>query len=183
MKYSASVFVTMACIIATPAMSSAGEQREPRADAFRKLVDCRGVKEDAARLACYDAQVAALDSAEANRDVLVVDRKQIQKTKKTLFGLSLPALAIFGDDDEAGAGKAEQVNEIETTIKSAAPIRGQAGRWMITLEDGARWAQTESRSMSRDPKPGMKIRIRKAAMGSYFANIEGQTAIRVRREN
>jgi hypothetical protein len=35
----------------------------------------------------------------------------------------------------------------------------------------------------RTPKVGMKIRIREAAMGSYFANIEGRPGVRVRREN
>ncbi|ARS27575.1 hypothetical protein KC8_09750 [Sphingomonas sp. KC8] len=183
MKYSKSGLVIVACIVAIPATSLAAEQREPRADAFRKLIDCRAVQESAARLACYDSQVAVLDSAEASNELVIVDQNQIRKTKKTLFGLSLPNLAIFDNDRKSDSDRNEELTEIESKIKNAYPIRGQSGRWIIILEDGARWAQAESRQLSRDPKPGMAVKIRKAAMGSYFANIDGQTAIRMRREN
>lgn len=183
MKYSKSGIVIVACIVAMPAASLAAEQREPRADAFRKLIDCRAVQESAARLACYDSQVAALDSAEASNELVIVDQNQIRKTKKTLFGLSLPNLAIFDNDHKSGTDGHEEITEIETKIKSAYPMRGQSGRWIVVLEDGARWTQAEGRQLAHDPKPGMTIKIRKAAMGSYFANIDGQTAIRMRREN
>jgi hypothetical protein len=51
------------------------------------------------------------------------------------------------------------------------------------LEDGARWTQTDSTRVNRTPKAGMKARIRRAAMGSFFVNIDGQLAIRMKRLN
>jgi hypothetical protein len=33
------------------------------------------------------------------------------------------------------------------------------------------------------PKPGDKIKIRSASMGSYLASINGRTAFRIKREN
>ncbi|SNS92276.1 hypothetical protein SAMN06295912_12420 [Sphingomonas laterariae] len=182
MKFSASSWIVAACVIAAPAHVFAAEQREDRPEIFRKLVDCRAVADNAQRLACYDAQVAALDSAEAKNEVVVVDKGQIREAKQTLFGLSLPTLSIFDSKDKEKA-QVEQVTEIETTIKSAAPIKNTVDRWVIVLEDGARWIQTESKRLSRSPKPGMPIKIRQASMGGYFANIGGQAAIRVRREN
>jgi len=185
MKFSACPALIALCTAALPIAGHAAEQSGARPEIFRKLVDCRAISDDARRLACYDAQVAALDSAEAKKDVVVVDKTQIRKAKKTLFGLSLPTLSILGgnDEDKGKIAEEDEVNEIESTIKDVGAAPGAPNRWVIVIEDGARWVQTESRQLTRSPKPGMPIRIRKAAMGSYFANIDGQRAVRVRREN
>ena len=53
---------------------------------------------------------------------------------------------------------------------------------VIIIEDGAKWVQIDTNAV-RTPKSGMPIRIRRATMGSYFANIAGRPAIRMRREN
>ena len=55
------------------------------------------------------------------------------------------------------------------------------GKWSLELEDGAVWVQTESATLGRRPKDGSTVEIRKAAMGSYFINIDGQRAIRAKR--
>jgi hypothetical protein len=157
-----------------PGGAIAETRRAERPEAFRKLVDCRSVAEPAARLACYDAQVAALDAAEQKEDLVIVDRQQVDKAKRGLFGFTLPKLKLFGADDKA-------VTHLESVIKSARPL--SQGRWMFVLEDGAVWRQTDNRSLNPDPKAGMPIKIRRAALGSYLANVDGQTAIRVRREN
>lgn len=181
MKLSTSPIVVAACLIATPAAIYAADPPREQAEAFRKLIDCRAIADQNARLACYDAQVSVLETATANNDVVVVDRSQIRKAKKTLFGLNLPSLSIFGGGGDAKAPAGDEVREIESTVKSAS----QTGldKWIIILEDGARWVQTESKPLARHPEAGMPIRIRRAAMGSFMANIDGQTAIRVRREN
>lgn len=164
--------------IATLLIAPAGFAKEapPRPELFRKLVECRAIADNALRLACFDAQVTQLAEAEARNDVVVVDRVQVQKARKSLFGLTLPDLGLFGGDDP----KDEGVDQIETKITSAALSRD--GKWRFTVEDGAKWVQTERRSIHA-PAPGDSVRIRKAAMGSFFANIDGRTAIRVRREN
>lgn len=142
-----------------------------------QLYECRRMTTVAERVSCYDSAVDALQAAQAAREVSVVDRQQLRRARRSLFGLRLPNLGIFSDENEDGDAA---VQEIETTITAAA--RGSNGRWVITLEDGGVWAETEGRQPVRDPEPGMPVRIRRAAVGSYFANIDGQRAIRLRRE-
>lgn len=154
------------------------DKKEARPEIFQKLVDCRSVPDSAQRLACYDAQVSLLDAAESREEVVVVDRAQIKKARKSLFGLTLPSLSLLGGDKDDSTE--EGFTFIESTI--AAIKMTPDGKYAFKLEDGARWTQTEYQSM-RTPKVGDKIRIRKAALGSFMANINDRTAIRVKREN
>lgn len=168
------------CLAALPlaAPLAAQDKQAPRSQLFQKVIDCRSITDNAARLACYDVQVSALDQAEAKRDVVIVDQAEVRKARRGLFGLSLPDLGgLFGRGDQA---EKEEFTQIESTIKSVS-TQGY-GKWVIVIEDGARWVQTDSESI-RMPKPGQPIRIRKAAMGGFFANINNQPAIRVIRTN
>jgi hypothetical protein len=163
--------VLLALVASQPALGQ-GTQGE-RAAAFKKLIDCRSLADTAQRLACYDRETAALDAAETRREIVVLDRAQVTKTQRTLFGLPLPNLKIFGDDSS------EAQKEITTTIKRA--WTHSNGKWAFELADGAHWAQTDSRELVFEPEAGQPIRIRRAAVGSYMANIDRQTAIRVER--
>jgi hypothetical protein len=163
--------------IATGMSASSAAPQQP--ELFDKLLACRSVRDASARLACFDERVAAMDAAAKRADLVVVDRGDIHKARKSLFGLTLPALGIFGGG-ERERREAESFTEIESTIRSA---RSNGYRWTVILEDGARWVQVDSKMPPRDPKPGQTIRIRKAALGSFLANIGGQRAIRMRREN
>lgn len=172
-----SIVATLGVALAAPAVSAEKELGE-RPEVFDQLLACRSVNDSAARLTCYDQKAAAVDAAAARRDLIVVDRGQMRKAQRSLFGLTLPNLGIFG----GGAGKqeGEGFTEIESTI-GRAYLSGY--RWHVILEDGAHWVQIDSEAPRRDPKPGQKIRIRRAALGSFLANINGQIAIRMRREN
>ncbi|HEX8444478.1 MAG TPA: hypothetical protein VF631_12615 [Allosphingosinicella sp.] len=160
-------------MLPAPAIGQAAKQERPAL--LKNLTGCRTIAESTARLACFDRAAAAIDQAEARKDLVVVDRDQLRTTRRTLFGLTLPNLSVFGDDSDTEEG----VSRIESTIKAAYP--NAYGRWILTLADGAQWEQADSRSLASEPRPGRSIKIRKAAMGSYLANIDGQTAIRVRR--
>lgn len=174
----------MACVACLGGMSAlAGAAEPPRLPPLmRKLMDCRAVSAADARLACFDAQTDALGRAVDTREVVVTDRTEIRRARKSLFGLALPSLDIFGGDgrDEKG-GEEEGVSQIDARIARAG--RNNLGKWLIVLEDGARWEQIDDRSLPRDARAGQPIRIRRAAMGSYLANVDGQIAIRVRRIN
>lgn len=148
----------------------------PRAQVFQKVLDCRAISDSAQRLQCYDSEVARLDEAAAKQQVVVVDQAEVKKTRKGLFGFNLGDLNIFGGGDENDEG----VNEITSKVESAR--QDGSGKWTIIIEGGARWVQIDT-SRLRTPKPGQEIKIRRAAMGSYFANVNGQTAIRMKREN
>jgi hypothetical protein len=166
----------IALIVLGAGSAAAAQQTDgKRSQVLTRVVDCRKLTDAGERLACYDREVSAMEAAEARKDLVVVDRDQLRKTRRTLFGLTLPNLSVFGDDNQDEEG----VQRIDTTIKSV--TQGPYGKWILTLEDGARWAQLDSIELPVDPKPGHNIKIRRAAMGSYLANIKDQTAIRVRR--
>ena len=114
-------------------------------------------------------------AAEAASEIRVVDRQQVRSTRRSLFGLTLPDLNIFGGDAD------DPMNEINGTIRSVNQLGD--GKWAFTLDDGARWVQIDSRDLSSYPRVGHSVRIRRAAMGSFLANINRNTAIRVRRSN
>jgi hypothetical protein len=140
---------------------------------FEDVIQCRAITDEAARLACYDRGVAALQTAQQSNDLYVADKEAMKEARRGLFGFSIPKLKIFGDDD-LGA-----VDEIETTI---AGVRdGQRGL-VFTLADGARWAQMDKKYMDR-PKIGSKIKIEKAALGSYMASVNGRSGFRIERLN
>jgi hypothetical protein len=168
----------LAALLAGLASSASGQVPNistERPVLLKDLADCRAITEPGARLACFDRTSAAIDRAERAKDLVVVDREQLRKTRRTLFGLTLPNLSVFGDDSPNEPG----MELIETTI--AKVTQDGLGKWVFVLPDGATWQQADSRQLSIDPKSGQSIKIRRAAMGSYLANVEKQVAIRVRR--
>ncbi len=143
---------------------------------FEDLVNCREVEDPDERLACYDDKVAALDEAQKKDDIIVTDRAAVKEAKRGLFGFNLPKIKIFGggDDDK------DEIKEIDGIIAS---VSSRGGKWLITLEDGAKWQQISSERLALPPKAGMPVHIRKAAFGSFLVNIRGQRSIRMRRVN
>ena len=170
-----SIFLLAAgvAIFATPV--SAQRQPTERPQALTRVLDCRTIPSPEERLACFDREVAAMQAAEASRQLVVVDRQQLRSTRRSLFGLTLPSLGLFGDDND----DPEIVNEITGTVRTVS--QNAYRRYTFTLEDGQRWAQIDGTDLGIEPRRGDPIRIRRAAMGSYLANVRGQTAMRVRR--
>lgn len=171
-----------AAILLLGGLASAAHAQRPRAgqerpEVLSRVVQCRAIVAEAERLACYDREVAAMDQAQSTGELVAMDRTQVRRTRRSLFGLTVPNLGIFGDDNE----DEEQASRIESTIRMA--TTNAMGKWVITLEDGAQWMQIDSMNLSIRPRPGQPIRIRRAAMGSYLANVNNQTAIRMRRIN
>ena len=141
-----------------------------------EVLSCRSVSDAAARLACFDRSVSALGEAQTKGDLVTLDRQEVRKTRRSLFGLTLPSLRILGDEDNSEEGQ-----EIETRIVRTA--EGPGGKWIFDLAEGGRWAQTDTRNFIVDPKAGQTIKIRRAALGSYTANINNQRGIKVKRIN
>lgn len=97
---------------------------------YQTVLDCRRVAEPQARLACYDRAVAALDTATAAHDILVIDRATVRATKRGLFGLNLPRIKLFGGNDDV------EVDQIESTITATSTTRD--GDAVFVLADGSR---------------------------------------------
>ena len=155
-----------------PGVGKLGE----RPEAFQTLLACRGVADEKARLQCYDQAAAAMEQAADRRDLVVVDRKQVRETKRSLFGIDLPRLSLFGGGDN----DADEVKEVEGVVSAA--YQNGDGRWVVRLEDGATWAQIDNQVIAVRPKPGQKVRIHRGAIGSYIMNVAGQPGVKARRQ-
>ncbi len=154
--------------------AAAQPKAEGRAAIVQKLMDCRKLTDNAARLACYDQSTAALDQAEAKGDVVIVDREQAKQVRKQAFGFTIPSISIFSKGEEK-----EETDSFEGVLAGASQNRG--GFWVFKLEDGAVWSQVVAEDLFRSPKPGMKVKIRKAALGSYMMTIDNQGGFKARR--
>jgi hypothetical protein len=165
--------VALAAALCAPA-AQAQPKVEARSAMLQKLVDCRKLTDESARLTCYDQATVALDQAEAKGDIVVVDREQARKVRRQAFGFSVPSITLF----ERGESKDELENS--TGVVALARVNG-AGKWVVKLEDGATWLQVDANELFRDPKPGMPVKIRQAAMGSFLMTIDNMRAFRARR--
>jgi hypothetical protein len=142
---------------------------------LERLLACRALTENGARLACYDAAAGAIDSAERQGDLVVIDRAQADETRRQLFGFDLPTVPrLF-----SGAG-GEDISAIETTLQSASQV-GE-GRWLFRLADGSVWRQIDSEPVRFQNRTGQPARVRKAALGSFLLTVGGSRAVRVRRQ-
>ena len=161
--------------MAAAAPAAGGDKRQPPTPkVLSDLLACRPIADPAARLACYDAQTAALAAAAERSDILVADRQQVEQTRRGLFGYALGSSPIL---DAAGDGA--EVKRLDTTVTSARRSRG--GGWLITLAVGGTWEQIDSKPLALSPKPGQKVAITKGSLGSFFVSVDGQPAIKMRR--
>lgn len=170
-------YLTAAAALATLATAALAQGKPPeqRPQAFEALVRCRAIVEDAARLQCFDTAAAGLQDAADRRELVVVDREQVRKAKRSLFGLDIPNLNPFSGGPDAE----EEIQSIESKVASA--VRHGAGRWSVTLEDGSSWVQTDDKPLALGPRKGQTVLVKKAAMGSYMMRVNNQPAVRVRR--
>lgn len=161
--------------LAFPAAAIAADKpaKPVSAAAFDRVAACRAITEAEARLACFDREVAAMDTAVRERKVAIVDQAEIRKTRRTLFGIPLPKIALFDNSGEP------EVKEVTATIKSAR--QGPDGKLVFVLEDGAVWAQTDDWPLGSTVKPGQKVTLKRGTFGSYFADFEKTVTVRARR--
>lgn len=140
------------------------------------LEACRKVTNDSERLACYDRAVPALTDAVSSGDVAVVDREQMVRTRRSLFGFTLPDLPLLG-----GGRKGEpELKKIASTIVTASAIAD--GRYRMKIADSdAIWETTENSDSLSPPRSGQKVTIEKGALGAYFIQVGSQRWVRGRR--
>lgn len=151
-------------------------EEKQRTAVLQQVLDCRTIQDQAQRLACYDGAVAKMDEAEKKGDIVVVDRDQVREAKKAAFGFEMPHFTLFDRGE-----KPEKIDHVEALAAEA--FVNKDGKWVVVLEDGAKWVQVDSEPVNSAPHKGSKIEIRTAAMGSYFLKIDGQRSIRAHRVN
>jgi hypothetical protein len=166
------VLAFLTAAIAFWAGAPAAAQSAPPAALLDKVVQCKGVTDDQARLRCFDAAAAALESARSSGALVVVDREDVRKTRRSLFGFSVPKLPFFSGDNSQD----EEQKEVLAQIKSARSLG--YGKWQLDLDSAGIWQTTEPSAYSGTPKPGDAVKIRKAALGSYFITVGSGRAVK-----
>lgn len=168
------LLLVLASLAGSPSLA---RDREPAGPSnLRALEECQRIGEATARLACYDVAGPALTGAAKQGQLAVVDREQVRKVRRSLFGFSVPKFPFFDRRDKAD----DEPKEIVSTIQSFSAIGN--GRYRMAIGDGsAVWETTESSMAINDPKRGEKVTITRAALGSYFLQIGSQRWVRARR--
>ena len=143
----------------------------------KAIQNCQAVRDNEARLACYDQAATALVSATTRGDVAIVDRNQVRQVRRSLFGFSLPSFPFFGGSKNREADA--EPKELQSTLTSFSQIGN--GFFRFTLADPqSTWESTESSDVF-EPKRGAKVTISHGALGSYWADIGGEPSVKVHR--
>lgn len=140
----------------------------PVAPQVQALQSCRAKPDSAERLACYDRAVDALAAATASQDVVIVERVEVRKARKGLFGFNVPRIGFLAGRDD-NVEDAADVARLETAIRSSRAISN--GKWRFVVESGAIWETVEASTSFGDPLPGRTVVIEKGSLGAYFAKV------------
>ncbi|MBN8832142.1 MAG: hypothetical protein J0G94_16335 [Sphingomonadales bacterium] len=170
--------IALATGLILPAAATASSKSGTDGGALRPLLDCRQIGSAQDRLACFDRESAALDQANERKEITVLDKEEVRKTRRSLFGFSLRGVPLLGGDDDENAPA--EAKSMKATIASARSLGH--GRWQFELEDGGTWTTLEPVT-GRLPAAGKPVEIKRAALGSYLGNIDGDRAVRMRRVN
>jgi hypothetical protein len=162
------------CVVVPAAMAQTGSTEANSTELLGALAACKRVAAPAERLSCYDAASSRLAEAVERKDLVVLDRAEIRRTRQSLFGMSLPRMPLF-----RGEG-GEETNELTAKIASASSLG--MGKWQFRLEDGAVWQTLEGKPGLRDPKAGQEVVIKKGTLGNYFIRFNGQMGVRGQRQ-
>lgn len=150
------------------------KETPPPPPQVNELLACRAIADSGQRLACYDKTAATIGDAVAKQELVVFDKDSVQKTKRGLFGFSIPNLGIFDDDDG-------EINQVEGTISGYG--HNADGGYIFRLEDGSRWSQQDGKPIAIPPQNGDKVVIKRGALGSYILSLAKQPGVKVKRIN
>ncbi|MEQ8412703.1 MAG: hypothetical protein RIB52_14235 [Erythrobacter sp.] len=139
------------------------------------LKSCRRRVDDTERLACFDASVGALLAASEEGDVRLVDREDVRRTRRQLFGLSVPDVGILAGDE-----KDREATDTLTTRITSVRYRPRR-RAEFTTAEGARWQIFKVPRRLADIEPGDEVEFKKASLGTYFIRINGQMGVKGKR--
>jgi hypothetical protein len=167
-------------LAAAPATSRVPVPDASQAKVINAVLACRAISDSQQRLACFDANVQSLQTATTQHDIVVVDREEARRERRSLFGFNVEGLRIFGSDEKTKSSVEKEDEQITSTIRSARTDGD--GNLTVVLDDGATWHQTDSTPVGKKLKPGVPLIIRRGALGSYFMKIDGAPGIKVRRE-
>ena len=165
------LLVTAAAVLAATTADARRPDQTGTPAQMQRLMACRAIAAADQRLACFDREAAAVDQAIANKDLFMVDKQKARAAGRSLFGFSIPNFGgLFGTEGE--------ISQIDGTIRSTG--RNLDGGWVITLNDGSIWSQTDDWP-GLDARAGKKVTIKRGSLGSFWLTIPGSNGIKVKR--
>jgi len=144
-----------------------------------EMRECRQLRDEAARIACYDT--------------IPVGQDQGQPAGSPAASPAAPpapappppaarAPAGFGAGQLPRPASSAPAEPDRITAQVAAAVEREPGIWLLTLEDGAQWAFVDSVPPSYDPpRRGKAVELLGTALGGYLMRYAGQRGIRVHR--
>jgi len=172
-------------IVAACATGAARAEQAPAGaqspEAMNKVYACAEIADAQQRLACFDAAVAGMKTAETRGDFAAVDANRVRQIQRESFGFMLPSLPRLGlpsarrtTDDAAEELPQSQAMTIARTSRFD-------GRNSFVMDNGQVWVLLDTQS-NRFAREGAAVTVRKATLGSYLMSVEaGGPALRVRR--
>lgn len=153
MTMGARLLIAMAATLVT-----AGPARAAEPVIKAEFFACAAEKDDARRLACFDAAVDRAQAAPANQAPAVVAAPLSQEEK---FGLR-------GELKQEKAQKAPELQELEQLQAQVTKVSVKPhGELVVTLENGQVWTEIQTNSGAR-VKAGDRVAIKAGALGSFL---------------
>lgn len=161
------VFIVLALGLALPAY----------ADPLTALKTCATIDNDAARLACFDKEMIAIDSvaaqaakeravalaAKTKADVIRIEAERVAEASRVLQAKK----DSFGAEQLAATQRAKDqsdVKELDATIVEV--LTNALGDFTLVLDNGQIWKQTESATLP-PVRNGDVVRIKKGLIGGF----------------
>jgi hypothetical protein len=175
-----------AMVLLLPLLALAG----PREDALDALSRCSALKDDAARLACYDGTAAQLKSALSTPPTVIVAPPAANaqpalptpEQKEHVFGFDGGITGSSLSPEERASGvtaETAEANGIDSISSDMTDYSlNSAGRFIIFLSNGQIWRQLsgdESFARFRKTNEKVTITIERAFMGSFSLHFSNQS--------
>lgn len=139
-----------------------------------KLATCTAITDDAERLSCFDREVGALVGAAAVGEVKIVEKEEINKARRKLFGFNVPDAGIFKTESQEEKEASDRLTSTITKVRQMS-----AKEWHIWIEEGdARWQLKDNSVRFRAPKVGDTVEFKPATMGTYWIRVNGRKGVR-----
>lgn len=167
-RHFVSTIAATSLVALAPTTALAKSQVKQGSAKIDNLVKCKTIADPMQRLACYDENVAPLETAIAKKDLLIVDRSKAEEANRSLFGYGASGVGQFLGIDN--------LDSIESTVKSSG-VNGDGGV-IVTLADGSRWSQQDDKPMWGAIKPGAAVKVVRGTLGSYIVRIKGQVGFK-----
>ncbi len=143
----------------------AAAQTVPANSPLAKLYECAEITEDAARLTCFDSNVASLQVKEEKKEIVAIDAEAAKTIKREAFGFSLPSLPKLGLPSFGGGDDGPEALNLK--VKSVKKV----GRtYEFRMENGQVWRQASGR-FNYIPKGDLVATIKSASAGSFLMSL------------